>query len=89
MRAEKEKFEKRPMKVFIWFCVSVGFEVLRALPVFSFTITSIALIRAVVNLAFLWVFSEYLSSLGKMIDYHYIYHTDAQADREREHDKLR
>jgi hypothetical protein len=77
MRTEREKYEKQPKKVFIWFCVSAGFEVLRALPMFSFTITSIALVRIVANLIFLWVFAEYLSSLGKMIDYHYTYHSDA------------
>ena len=27
MRTEREKFEKQPKKVFLWFCVSVGFEI--------------------------------------------------------------
>lgn len=84
MRTEKEKYEKQPQKVFLWFCISAGFEVLRALPVFSFTITSIALVRLVVNLIFLWVFSEYLSALRKMIVYHYTYHSDEDAEHARE-----
>ncbi len=89
MRAEKEKFEKQPKKVFIWFCASVGFEVLRALPMFAFTITSIALIRIVVNLIFLWVFAEYLSAIKKMVDYHYTYHTDRDAEKEQAHEMLK
>ncbi|MBE6657332.1 MAG: hypothetical protein E7604_02705 [Ruminococcaceae bacterium] len=91
MRTEREKFEKQPKKVFLWFCVSVGFEILRALPMFSFTITSIAMVRIVVNLWFLWVFGEYLSSLKKMIDYHYTYHSDADTEvrREQAHDRLK
>ncbi len=84
MRTEKEKYEKQPKTVFLWFCISAGFEVLRALPVFSFTITSIALVRLVVNLIFLWVFAEYLSSMRKMIVYHYTYHADKDADAEKE-----
>ena len=89
MRTEKEKFEKQPKKVLVWFCVSVGFEVLRALPMFAFTITSIALIRIVVNLIFLWVFAEYLSALKKMVDYHYTYHTDRDAEKEQAHEILK
>ena len=84
MRAEREKYERQPKKVFIWFCVSAGFEVLRALPVFAFTITSIALIRMVVNLIFLWVFAEYLAARKKMIVYHYTYHADLDMDEEKE-----
>ena len=89
MREEREKYEKQPKKVFVWFCVSVGFEVLRALPMFSFTITSIALVRTVVNLIFLWVFSEYLSARKKMIVYHYTYHSDHdEAQKEQNHEYL-
>lgn len=89
MREEREKYEKQPKKVFVWFCVSVGFEVLRALPMFSFTITSIALVRTVVNLIFLWVFSEYLSARKKMIVYHYTYHSDHdEAQIEQNHEYL-
>ena len=89
MRTEKEKYEKQPKKVFVWFCISAGFEVLRALPVFSFTITSIAMVRIVVNLCFLWVFAEYLSSLKSMIDYHYTYHADRDDEREQAHEYLK
>lgn len=91
MRTEREKYEKQPRKVFIWFCVSAGFEVLRALPVFSFTITSIALVRLVVNLIFLWVFAEYLAARKKMIVYHYTYHADweAEGEKERTHEMVR
>ena len=85
MRSEKEKYEKQPKKVFLWFCISAGFEVLRALPMFAFTITSIALFRIAANLVFLWVFGDYLSALAKMISYHYTYHTDDDAQREKEH----
>ena len=89
MREEREKYEKQPKKVFVWFCISVGFEVLRALPMFSFTITSIALVRTVVNLIFLWVFSEYLSARKKMIVYHYTYHSDHdEAQKEQNHEYL-
>ena len=89
MREEREKYEKQPKKVFVWFCISVGFEVLRALPMFSFTITSIALVRTVVNLIFLWVFSEYLSARKKMIVYHYTYHSDhVEAQKEQNHEYL-
>ena len=89
MREEREKYEKQPKKVFVWFCISVGFEVLRALPMFSFTITSIALVRTVVNLIFLWVFSEYLSARKKMIVYHYTYHSDHdEAQKEQSHEYL-
>ena len=89
MREEREKYEKQPKKVFVWFCISVGFEVLRALPMFSFTITSIALVRTVVNLIFLWVFSEYLSARKKMIVYHYTYHSDHdEAQIEQNHEYL-
>jgi len=84
MRTEREKYEKQPRKVLIWFCVSAGFEVLRALPVFAFTITSIALVRLVINLIFLWVFAEYLAARKKMIVYHYTYHADQDADGEQE-----
>ena len=89
MREEREKYEKQPKKVFVWFCISVGVEVLRALPMFSFTITSIALVRTVVNLIFLWVFSEYLSARKKMIVYHYTYHSDHdEAQKEQNHEYL-
>ena len=89
MREEREKYEKQPKKVFVWFCISVGFEVLRAFPMFSFTITSIALVRTVVNLIFLWVFSEYLSARKKMIVYHYTYHSDHdEAQKEQNHEYL-
>ena len=89
MREEREKYENQPKKVFVWFCISVGFEVLRALPMFSFTITSIALVRTVVNLIFLWVFSEYLSARKKMIVYHYTYHSDHdEAQKEQNHEYL-
>ena len=89
MREEREKYEKQPKKVFVWFCISVGFEVLRALPMFSFTITSIALVRTVVNLIFLWVFSDYLSARKKMIIYHYTYHSDHdEAQKEQNHEYL-
>ena len=89
MREKREKYEKQPKKVFVWFCISVGFEVLRALPMFSFTITSIALVRTVVNLIFLWVFSEYLSARKKMIVYHYTYHSDHdEAQKEQNHEYL-
>lgn len=91
MRTEREKYEKQPRKVCIWFCVSAGFEVLRALPVFAFTITSIALVRLVVNLIFLWVFAEYLAARKKMVVYHYTYHADRDADgeKERTHEMVR
>ena len=89
MREEREKYEKQPKKVYVWFCISVGFEVLRAFPMFSFTITSIALVRTVVNLIFLWVFSEYLSARKKMIVYHYTYHSDHdEAQKEQNHEYL-
>ena len=89
MREEREKYEKQPKKVFVWLCISVGFEVLRAFPMFSFTITSIALVRTVVNLIFLWVFSEYLSARKKMIVYHYTYHSDHdEAQKEQNHEYL-
>ena len=56
---------------------------------FSFTITSIALVRTVVNLIFLWVFSEYLSARKKMIVYHYTYHSDhVEAQKEQNHEYL-
>ena len=70
MREEKEKYLHQPKKVFLWFCISAGFEVLRALPMFSFTITSIALVRLIINLVFLWVFAEYLSARRKSVEYH-------------------
>ena len=89
MREEREKYEKQPKKVFVWFCVSAGFEVLRALPMFAFTITSIAMVRIVINLIFLWVFAEYLAARKKMIFYHYTYHTDhEEAEKERNHEYL-
>ena len=89
MREEKEKYLHQPKKVFLWFCISAGFEVLRALPMFSFTITSIALVRLIINLVFLWVFAEYLSARRKSVEYHYTYHFNEDAEKEALHEQIR
>lgn len=91
MRSEKEKYEKQPKMVFLWFCVSAGFEVLRALPVFAFVITPIASLRLIVNLIFLWKLFAYLESLAKIIGYHYRYNPESasvEAVHEQNHDLL-
>ncbi len=75
MRAEKERFAKQPKTVFVWFCISCGMEVLRALPVFAFVVTPIAAVRVVVNVIFVCVLSGYLGALGKVILYHFKYNT--------------
>ena len=89
MREEKEKYLRQPQKVFLWFCISAGFEVIRALPVFTFTITSIALIRMIINLVFLWFFAEYLTARRKSMEYHYTYHFNEDAEKEALHDWVR
>lgn len=89
MREEKDKYFRQPKKVFIWFCISAGFEVVRALPIFSFTITSISLVRIVVNLVFLWIFADYLSARRKSVDYHYTYHFRDDAEKEAMHQQIR
>lgn len=76
MQAEKQKYERRPKKVMIWFCISALMEVVRALPVFSFVVTPIALIRIVINVIFIAVFTEYLLSLERVIVYHYRYNPE-------------
>lgn len=76
MLAEKQKYEQQPKKVMIWFCISASMEVVRAMPVFSFVVTPIALIRIVINVIFIAVFAGYLLSLERVIVYHYRYNPD-------------
>ncbi|MBO5648443.1 MAG: hypothetical protein J6S76_00850 [Clostridia bacterium] len=78
MRNEREKYEKLPRRVFVLFCISASFEVIRTLPVFSFVLTvfPIAAVRMVANAVFLWYFYDYLTQVMRMIAYHYTYHTD-------------
>ena len=90
MRAEKEKYERMPKKVFLWFCISAAMEVVRALPVFAFVVTPIAVVRMVINVIFVWVFAEYLSSLRGVISYHYRYNAGENGETEnaRMHEML-
>ncbi len=73
MRAEQEAYARRPKKVLIWFCMSASMEVVRALPVFSFVVTPIAVVRIIVNLIFVCVFASYITALGRVILYHFKY----------------
>lgn len=75
MRAEKEKFARQPKKVFVWFCISCGMEILRALPMFAFVVTPIAMVRVVINVIFVCVFAEYLGALRKVVVYHFRYNS--------------
>ena len=72
---EKEKriYMRRPVICLVLFSLSVLMEPIQTLPLFAFLITPIFLVRFAFNAAFLWVFSDYLLSVYRMMVCHYSY----------------
>lgn len=78
---EKKAYAQKPRKVWIWFCISASFEVIRALPLFTFVVTPISFVRLVINIIFVCVFVNYLASLKQILSYHYQFN-DKKPDHE-------
>ncbi|MBQ3065788.1 MAG: hypothetical protein IJC98_06095 [Clostridia bacterium] len=77
---EKLHFAKQLKHCFVWLCISVGFELLHTLPMFSFVISPFPMIHIVINGVFLCIFYRYLMSRFQVAEYHYRYHGDKQSD---------